>query len=77
MLADWYREIMIYKEGNHEQIVNLDYLETFAEQKNIYSIKEILSIIDLLDEYDKYLENNVRADLTIEVLLLKIRAKRI
>ncbi|MFW6266433.1 MAG: DNA polymerase III subunit delta' [Halanaerobiales bacterium] len=77
LLSDWYRDIMIYKEGNHEQIVNLDYLETFAEQKNIYSIKEILSIIDLLDEYDKYLENNVRADLTIEVLLLKIRAKRI
>lgn len=77
LLSDWYRDIIIYKKGNQEEIINSDYRKGIKEQAEIYTINELLKIIDLLQEYKGYIEKNVRKDLTIQVLLLKIRAKRL
>ena len=77
LLSDWYRDIMIYKSGNKEEIINSDYRKSIKEQSEIYTINELLKIMEWIKEYRDYIEKNVRKDLTIQVLLLKIKAKRL
>jgi DNA polymerase-3 subunit delta' len=76
LLSDRYRDIIIYKRGNRQEIINSDYREGIKEQSEIYTINELIKIIDLIRSYHEYIGKNVRKDLTLQVLLLKIRAKR-
>ena len=77
LISSWYRDIIINKKGNQNQVVNYDYLEDITKQVEKYDIKELLAIIKLINKYESYIERNVRKGLTLQVLLLKIRSKRV
>ncbi len=77
LLISWYRDIIMYIQGNNEQLVNHDYLERIKTLQNMYTIDELISIIELISDTRKYIDLNVRKDLALEVMLLKIRAKRV
>lgn len=77
LLISWYRDIIMWIEGNEDEIVNNDYLERIKLQADMYTIDELISIVNLIKETKKYIKFNVRKDLSLQVLLLKIRAKRV
>ncbi len=78
LLSNWYHDIILYKQGNRtDEIINYDYREDIKKQAVLYNINEVSSILYLLDRYQKYIEQNVKKDLALSVLLLKIRNKRV
>lgn len=77
LLSTWYRDIMIYKQGKEKGIINYDYLQGIKNQAQEYTITELISIIELINKYQGYIVRNVRKDLVLQVILLKIRAKRV
>ncbi len=77
LLSTWYRDIIMYRKENKEEIINYDYLEKIKNQAKEYTIDNLISIIELINKYHGYIERNVRKDLTLQVMLLKIRAKRV
>ena len=77
LLSAWYRDIIIYKRGNINQLVNSDYKESIIKEADKYSLSELLSIIELIEAHEGYIEKNAFKDLTLQVLLLKIKEKRL
>ncbi len=77
LLSDWYRDIIVYKNDNQEQMLNFDYNEEIKEQANKYTINELLAIIKLIEAHANYIERNAFKDLSLQVLFLKIRSKRL
>ena len=77
LLSAWYRDIIIYKRGNQEQIVNYDYKENILKEAEKYNLNQLLAIIELIEIHESYIERNVFKDLSLQVLLLKIRKKRL
>ncbi|MGM0409925.1 MAG: DNA polymerase III subunit delta' [Bacillota bacterium] len=77
LLSSWYRDIIIYKSGNHKQLVNFDYKNEIKKEAKRYSLNELLKIVNLINEHQNYIDRNAFKDLTLQVLFLKIRAKRL
>jgi len=77
LLSAWYRDIIIYKRGNQEQIVNYDYKENILKEAEKYNLNQLLAIIELIEIHESYIERNAFKDLSLQVLLLKIREKRL
>ena len=77
LLSSWYRDIIVYKKGNRDQLYNFDYETEIKLQAEKYNIEELLNIVKLIDRHAAYIEKNVFKDLSLQVLLLKIRAKRL
>src|SRR6056297_633224 len=77
LLSAWYRDIIIYKRGNKKQLVNSDYEDTILEETDKYNLNELLTIIELIETHEGYIERNAFKDLTLQVLLLKIKEKRL
>lgn len=77
LILNWYRDIILYNQGAQEQIVNCDYLERIKSQSKIYNIKELLAIINQVNHTISQIKSNVKKDLALEVLFLKIRSKRV
>ncbi|MGM0437730.1 MAG: DNA polymerase III subunit delta' [Bacillota bacterium] len=77
LLSAWYRDIIIYKRGNKKQIVNSDYQESILKEADRYNLSELLAIIELIEAHEGYIERNAFKDLTLQVLLLKIKGKRL
>lgn len=76
LILSWYRDIIIYNQGNCEQLVNYDYLERMKSQQDIYTIEDLVAIITLINNTKGYIDLNVKKDLALQVMLFKIRAKR-
>jgi len=77
LLSAWYRDIIIYKRGNKKQLVNSDYEDTILKKVDKYNLNELLTIIDLIETHEGYIDRNAFKDLTLQVLLLKIKEKRL
>lgn len=78
LLSNWYHDIMMYKhDSESNNIVNYDYKENIKEEAELYTIDELISILNLINDYQQYIDHNVREDLVLQVLLLKIRNKRV
>lgn len=77
LLLSWYRDIILYNQGYNKAIVNIDYLDMIKKEKEIYSIEKLISIIELINTIYGYISKNVRKDLALEVLLFKLRAKKV
>jgi DNA polymerase III subunit delta' len=77
LLISWYHDIIIYKHRNSDELINYDYQQGIKSQFKIYTIEELISIIRLLNNISFYINHNVRKDLALQVMLLKIRAKRV
>lgn len=77
LISSWYRDIIICMQGNKDGIINHDYFQEINDQIEEYTVNELLEIIKLINKYNNYIERNVRPELTLQVLFLKIRAKRV
>ncbi len=77
LISGWYRDIILYMKGNHSQLINYDYKEEIKQQASEYTICELTSIINLIEKYENYIESNCREKLTLQVLFLKLRSKRV
>lgn len=77
LLLSWYRDIIICKAGKQEQILNLDFLSDIQAQARIYTKFELIKIVNLINEIKRQIQLNVRKDLALAVMLLKIRGKRV
>lgn len=77
LISSWYRDIILYMNGNKDNILNYDYIEIIEKQSQNYSINELLNILKLIDSYENYIERNVNKKLILQVLMLKIRSKRV
>lgn len=76
LLLSWYRDIIMYNQQMQDEMVNFDCLERIKSQIGIYTIEELISIIEMINVFKGYLARNVRADLVLQVMFLKIRSKR-
>ncbi|MFW6269058.1 MAG: DNA polymerase III subunit delta' [Bacillota bacterium] len=77
LISGWYRDIILYTGGNKETILNYDFLNSIEKQSQEYNIQQLLDIIKLINKYENYVERNVRKKLTLQVLMIKIRSKRV
>lgn len=77
LILSWYRDIILYNQGYDREIVNFDCYKWIKLQSEHYSLEELISIVKLVNNIKRYLERNVKKDLALQVLLFKIRAKRV
>ncbi|MFP4661623.1 MAG: DNA polymerase III subunit delta' [Halanaerobiales bacterium] len=77
LILSWYRDIILYNQGYDREIVNFDYQEWISLQDKYYSLEGLVSIVELVTTTKNYVERNVKNDLALQVLLFKIRAKRV
>ncbi|MFW5972222.1 MAG: DNA polymerase III subunit delta' [Bacillota bacterium] len=77
LILSWYRDIMLYNQGCKESLINNDYLQGIKEGNNYYSLEELISIVELVNNIKRYINRNVKKDLALQVLFLKIRAKKV
>ncbi|MFW5999598.1 MAG: DNA polymerase III subunit delta' [Halanaerobiaceae bacterium] len=77
LVFSWFRDLLFYQQGNRDGIMNIDYGESLEEHSSCYSTEEVLGIIELINKIQNGIERNVRKDLSLLVLLLKIRSKRV
>lgn len=77
LLSAWYRDIIIYKRGNKNQLVNSDYEDSILQEIDKYNLNDLLAIIELIETHEGYINRNAFKDLTLQVLLLKIKEKRL
>lgn len=73
----WYRDLLFWQRGSRERIMNIDYADSIGVQARHYSTGEVLGIIELINGIQNNIDRNVRKDLSLLVLSLKIRAKRV
>lgn len=77
LLSGWYRDIIIYKKGRLSQMVNIDYKSEIKTEADKYNTAQLIDIINLIDKHAGYIEKNAFKDLSLQVLFLKIRSKRL
>ena len=77
LLFCWYRDLILYLCENSERLMNVDYRKSIIRQAGKFNLDELSRIVKLIDDYQSYIERNVRSDLAFIVLLLKIRSKRV
>ncbi len=77
LILSWYRDIILYNQGYDREIVNSDCYKWIKLQSEYYSLEELISIVELVNNIKRYLGRNVKKDLALQVLLFKIRAKRV
>lgn len=77
LILNWYRDIILYRMACPEQVVNSDYLDYYSRLCEYYSLEELLSVMDLVNIIKRYIDSNVKVDLALQVMFLKIRTKRV
>ncbi len=76
ILISFYRDIIVFKETNKESfIMNQDKINLIKKQSMLYTKKNLYKKIEALLNTKKQLNRNSNYNLTIEVLLLKIKEK--
>ncbi|SDC54429.1 MULTISPECIES: DNA polymerase III subunit delta' [unclassified Candidatus Frackibacter] len=75
----FYRDLILYKGSkNTDLIVNFDYEEDIIELSKEYTFTELQSVIEYVEEISNLIKNtNVKLQLALEVMLLKIKEKRV
>lgn len=77
LILSLFRDIILYNQGNNNRIVNSDFLDDIKVMGNKYKIEELIGIVNLTNTINAYIKANVKKDLALQNLLLKIRAKRV
>ncbi len=73
LLSDWYRDIMMIKQDYLGAVINKDYLEDLKELAAESNLKNIIKNLELIAQSEEYIERNIRAKLSLEVLFFKLR----
>lgn len=77
-IMSFYRDLILYKGSNDSSlIINFDYEDDLVRLSSEYTFAELQSVIELLEETDNLIKNtNVDLQLALEVMLIKIKEKR-
>ncbi|MFN2362858.1 MAG: DNA polymerase III subunit delta' C-terminal domain-containing protein, partial [Halarsenatibacteraceae bacterium] len=76
LLIDWYRDIIIIEDVNNRLINNDDYLNSIKTLRKKYSRAELIQELELIREITASINANVKIELALQYLLLKLRIKR-
>lgn len=76
LLIDWYRDIIVVEDVKNGQISNNDYLNSIKSLRKKYSKVELIKELDLIREVNASINANVKIELALQYLLLKLRIKR-
>lgn len=76
LLIDWYRDIIIVEDVKNRQINNNDYLNSIKSLREKYPKVELIKELDLIREVTASINANVKIELALQYLLLKLRIKR-
>ena len=69
---DWWRDLVLVKEGCLQLVTNIDQEATLRQQSEEYSLAEIRDFIESLRSALRQLEQNANPRLVLEVLMLSI-----
>ncbi len=69
----WFRDIMIAKIGNPNNVINYSYKSVLENTAQFYSLKGLLKINSVLKKTRRYLKRNVNLRLAMEVLHMEIK----
>ncbi|MBR91786.1 MAG: hypothetical protein CL903_03195 [Dehalococcoidia bacterium] len=72
MWLDFWRDLLILKNGLNEHIVNREWREMILKISNEIEIRKILDVIQEFKKSTKYLQQNGSPQLIIEVLMMKL-----
>lgn len=68
------RDIILYKElGSQDIIINVDYIEDVKELSNMYSLKQLNKLIDIIISIREKLDKKVNSALAFDVMLLNMQ----
>lgn len=73
LLSDWYRDIMMIKQDYLGAVKNKDYIEHLEQNAALMTLDSIIERLDLIERSERYIKENVRANLSLEVLFFKLR----
>ncbi|RAK04991.1 DNA polymerase III delta prime subunit [Halanaerobium saccharolyticum] len=73
LLSDWYRDIMMIKQDYLDAVTNKDYFEQLKELAAELSLQNVIRNLELIAQSEEYIERNIRAELSLEVLFFKLR----
>jgi len=76
LLIDWYRDIIIIEGVKNSLINNDDYLNSIKSLRKKYSRAELIQELELIREINASINANVKIELALQYLLLKLRIKR-
>ena len=76
LLIDWYRDIIIVRDVKTDQLNNQDYLDSIKALREKYSKAELIKELELIREVTASINANVKIELALQYLLLKLRIKR-
>jgi len=73
LLSDWYRDIMMIKQDYLDAVINKDYFEELKVLAVELSLQKVIKNLELIAQSEKYIERNIREELSLEVLFFKLR----
>ncbi len=75
LLLSLFRDILILKQDESDEIINFDYKELIAEAVDKFNIEEIFELTNQINQYKEYYYRNIKKELLFPSLLFKIRSK--
>ena len=73
LLMDWQRDIMIVEQAGKENLSNFDYYSEIKAVRQRLSAGQAVQALELAAGAAQDLENNVRSDLVLQVLMIKLK----
>jgi len=76
LISGWYRDIILYIEGQKNQIVNVDYMSDIKEKKEQYTAAEINNFLEDIQKTKEDVKRNVNKELALDVLFIRLCSGR-
>jgi len=76
LLLSLFRDILILKQDENDEIINFDYKELIAEAVNKFNIQDIFELTNQINQYKGYYYGNIKKELLFPSLFFKIRSKK-
>ena len=73
VLYMWYRDILLLKAVSLEHILQKSSAEWLLSESEYYSLGNLFTILDSIEKSKRYLSQNANYQLTIEMLIMKIK----
>ena len=70
--SSWWRDVLLLQHGCEDQVANIDRLEVLRGQAGRYDEPQTRAFLEALTNTGRYLEQNVNAQLALELLLLRL-----
>lgn len=75
LLLSLFRDILVLKQDENDEIINFDYKELIAEAVDEFYIEDIFELTNQINQYKEYYYRNIKKELLFPSLLFEIRAK--